>query len=249
LFQKTNTYNTVNLIIYSFKNKLVDIPVYTCLQGDICFCCILLVMIKDRNISLFSFEKPLLDELNELEVVEIQPGTVVLKEHEYIKVIPLVLEGSIKLRKMDQSGREIIFYHIEPGESCILSINSCLSNKESQAEAIIEKKTRIIIAGAENIRLWMDRYPSWRKFVVKLHYDRLAELMTLVDLILFKSVDTRLIQHLKEHAVNNELEITHQQLAGELGTAREVISRLLKQMEKESLIQLERGKIKIINPL
>lgn len=206
-------------------------------------------MIRDRNIALFSFEQALLDEINELEVVEIQPGTVVLKEYEYIKVIPLVLEGSIKLRKMDQSGREIIFYHIEPGESCILSINSCLSNKESQAEAIIEKKTRIIIAGADKIRVWMDSYPSWRKFVVRLHYERMADLMTLVDLVLFKSVDTRLIQHLKEHAVNNVLETTHQQLAGELGTAREVISRLLKQMEKENLVQLGRGKIKIIKPL
>jgi CRP/FNR family transcriptional regulator len=77
----------------------------------------------------------------------------------------------------------------------------------------------------------------------------MAELMTLVDLVLFKSVDTRLIQHLKDNAVNNELEITHQQLAGELGTAREVISRLLKQMEKERLISMERGKIKIIKPL
>ncbi len=77
----------------------------------------------------------------------------------------------------------------------------------------------------------------------------MAEIMTLVDLVVFKSVDTRLIGYLKDHAVNNELEITHQQLAGELGTAREVISRLLKQMEKEMLISLERGKIKIIRPL
>jgi len=207
------------------------------------------MMIADRNMALFTFERDLLDELDELEVIEIQPGTIVLKEHEYIKVIPLVLEGSIKLRKLDPTGREIIFYHIEPGESCILSINSCLSNKESQAEAIIEKNTRIIAVEADRIRSWMDRYSSWRKFVVKLHYERMAELMTLVDQVLFKSVDTRLIQHLRENAKNNELEITHQQLAGELGTAREVISRLLKQMEKENLISLERGKIKIIKPL
>jgi CRP/FNR family transcriptional regulator len=213
------------------------------------FCRILPQMDTDKNMALFTFERDLLDELNELEVLDIQPGTVVLKEHEYIKVIPLVLEGSIKLRKLDQTGREIIFYHIEPGESCILSINSCLSNKESQAEAIIEKNTRIIAVEADRIRNWMDRYSSWRKFVVKLHYERMAELMTLVDQVLFKSVDIRLIKHLKDHAVDNVLETTHQQLAGELGTAREVISRLLKQMEKEGLISLERGKIKIIKPL
>jgi len=77
----------------------------------------------------------------------------------------------------------------------------------------------------------------------------MVELMTLVDLVLFKSVDVRLIQHLKDHAVNNEVETTHQQLAGELGTAREVISRLLKQMERDNLISLHRGKVKIINLL
>ena len=203
----------------------------------------------DHLFSLFTFEKELLDEIEHSEIIEINPGIVILKENEFIKVVPLVLEGSIKLRKLDPNGREIIFYHIEPGESCILSITSCLNDKESQAEAIIEKKTRLVVVEAEKIRSWMDRFPSWRKFVVKLYYNRLADLMTLVDLVLFKSVDARLIQHLKDHVVNNEVETTHQQLAGELGTAREVISRLLKQMERDHLISLHRGKVKIINLL
>ena len=203
----------------------------------------------DHLFSLFTFEKELLDEIEHSEVIEINPGTVILKENEFIKVVPLVLEGSIKLRKLDPNGREIVFYHIEPGESCILSITSCLNDKESQAEAIVEKKTRLVVIEAEKIRSWMDRFPSWRKFVVKLYYHRMAELMTLVDLVLFKSVDARLIQHLKDHAVNSEIETTHQQLAGELGTAREVISRLLKQMERDHLISLHRGKVKIINLL
>ena len=206
-------------------------------------------MNADPNSLNLPFEQALLDELNLLDVIEIQPGTIVLKEREFIKVIPIVLEGSIKLRKLDPTGREIIFYHIEPGESCILSITSCLNNKESQAEAIIEKKTRLIAVEADRVRAWMDDYPSWRKFVVKLYYNRMAEIMTLVDLVVFKSVDKRLIGYLKDNAVNNELEITHQQLAGQLGTAREVISRLLKQMENENLISLERGKIKIIQAL
>lgn len=206
-------------------------------------------MIPGKPVSLFNFEKELQDEINSADVIEIEPGTIILKEQEFIKVIPLVIEGSIKLRKLDPNGREVIFYHIEPGESCILSITSCLNDKESQAEAIIEKRTRLIVVEADRVRAWMDHFSSWRKFVVKLYYSRLTELMTLVDLVIFKSVDTRLIQHLKEKASNNELAITHQQLAGELGTAREVISRLLKQMEKDGLIIMERGKIKIIRPL
>lgn len=206
-------------------------------------------MNPENSFGLFSFEKELLDKIEESKVLEIEPGTVILKEREFIKVIPLVLEGSIKLRKQDPTGREIIFYHIEPGESCILSITSCLNEKESKAEAIIEKKTRLIAISAREVREWMDTYPSWRKFVVKLYYDRMAEVMTLLDLVIFKSVDTRLVQYLNEKAVNQELKITHQQLAGELGTAREVISRLLKQMEREGIISLERGMIRIISSL
>lgn len=206
-------------------------------------------MNPDNVLSLFRFEEQLLDELALAEIIEFNPGTVILKEHQYVKVIPLVLEGSIKLRKLDPTGREIVFYHIEPGESCILSITSCLNEKESQAEAIIEKKTRVIVAEASKVRSWMEKFPSWRKFVIRLYYERMSELMTLVDLIIFKSVDTRLIQYLKDKAVNNEIAVTHQQLAGQLGTAREVISRLLKQMENEQLIAMERGRIKILKPL
>lgn len=202
-----------------------------------------------RLSSMFSFEKELLDRIGQLEVIEIDPGKVILKEHEFIKVIPLVLEGSIKLRKLDLTGREIIFYHIEPGESCILSITSCLHERESHAEAIIEKRTRMIVVEASDVRSWMNQFPSWRKFIVKLYYERMAELMTLLDSVIFKSVDDRLVHYLKDKAIGNELEITHQQLASELGTAREVISRLLKQMEREEYISLERGKIKIIKPL
>ncbi len=199
--------------------------------------------------SVFSFERELLDRIEQLEVIEIDPGEVILKEREFIKVVPLVLEGSIKLRKLDPTGREIIFYHIEPGESCILSITSCLHEKESHAEAIIERRTRMIVVEARDVRSWMNQFPSWRKFIVKLYYERMSELMTLLDLVIFKSVDDRLIRYLKDKAVGNEIEVTHQQIASELGTAREVISRLLKQMERDEYIALERGKIKIIRPL
>ncbi|MEX0980949.1 MAG: Crp/Fnr family transcriptional regulator [Bacteroidales bacterium] len=194
----------------------------------------------------FTFEKELMEELGNASILELDPGKVILRERQHIKNIPLVLEGSIKLRKIDENGREIVFYHIEPGESCILSITSCLNKKTSLAEAVIEKKSRIVVVESEDIRLWMDKYTTWRKFVISLYYDRMTELMTLVDLITFKSVDQRIFKYLTDRAVNNVLEITHQKLAAEIGTAREVISRLLKQMEKDHLIAMERGKIIIL---
>lgn len=196
--------------------------------------------------SKFPFEQELRDEINQAEILEIKSGTVILREHQYIKNIPLVMEGSVKLRKTDENGREIVFYHIAPGESCILSITSCLNGKESQAEAVAENTTRLIGLDAAKVRDWMDRFPGWRKFVISLYYDRMTELMTLVDLITFKSVDQRLFKYISDRAVNNVVEITHQKLAGEIGTAREVISRLLKQMENDNLITLERGRIIIL---
>lgn len=216
----------------------------------ICYYVIYLsIMDLQPLISKFSFEKELLDRIEQLEAIELDPGEILLKEHDFIKVIPLVLDGSIRLRKMDPSGREIIFYHIHPGESCILSITSCLNEKKSFAEAIVEKKTRLIAVEANEIRSWMNQFPSWRKFILKLNYERMADLMVLLDSVIFKRVDERLIHYLNENATDNEIEITHQQLASQLGTAREVISRLLKQMERDKYIALERGKIKIIKAL
>lgn len=207
-------------------------------------------LIRTMNpINFFSqhaFEKELIDEISQAEILELKSGTVILREHQFIKNIPLLLEGSIKLRKTDENGREIVFYHISPGESCILSITSCLNGKESQAEAVVENSARLIGIDAAKVRDWMDRFPGWRKFVIGLYYDRMTELMTLVDLITFKSVDQRLFKYLSDHAIDNVVEITHQKLAGEIGTAREVISRLLKLMEKDNLIALERGRIIIL---
>ena len=104
----------------------------------------------------------------------------------------------------------------------------------------------MVVIDADTVRSWMDRHASWRKFVIGLYYNRMSELMTLIDQITFKSVDERLYKFLKENAVDQVIHITHQELAGEIGTAREVISRLLKQMELDGIIALERGRITIL---
>ncbi len=197
------------------------------------------------------FEPELTNELNRLAILEIEPNELILKEGSFIKEIPILIEGSIKVRKTDESGREIVLYHIYPGESCILSITSCLNEKMSNAEALTVKKSKIIVVNADQVKEWMDTYKSWRQFVMKLYYQRIDEVLTLVDHIAFKQVDFRLIEKLKEKRIHQgtTLEITHQQLANELGTAREVVSRLLKQLEKQGTIELDRGIIKIIGAL
>ncbi|MBS3776739.1 MAG: Crp/Fnr family transcriptional regulator [Bacteroidales bacterium] len=197
------------------------------------------------------FEHDLLEEISHIPPAEIPRNTVILREQSYIKEIPLVVRGNIKVRKTDETGKEIILYHIEAGESCILSITSCLNDKKSQAEAITDETTQLIIVPASKVKEWMDTYKSWRKFVLSLYNARLTELLMLVDNISFNQTDSRLYKKLKDlqNKQGNAISITHQQLAYEIGTAREVISRLLKQMEKEEFIKLERGKIKILRPL
>lgn len=197
------------------------------------------------------FERELYDEIAKLPLVELDSNSVVLVENSYVRNIPILIEGSIKVRKTDESGKEIILYHINPGESCILSITSCLNNKQCNAEAYVEKQAKIIMVPAEKVILWMEKYSSWKRYVFSHYYNRFDELLSLIDAIAFKQVDQRLLKKLKEYQRNegNVITITHMTLAKEIGTAREVISRLLKHLAKEKVIKLERGIIKIIGRL
>ncbi len=198
-----------------------------------------------------TFEKELKDEIALLPIVELKANSVVLMENSYVKEIPILLEGIIKVRKTDESGKEIILYQIYPGESCILSITACLNDKQCNAEAYVEKTSKLVMIPANKVKLWMEKYSSWKQYVYNHYYERFDELLDLIDAIAFKHVDLRLLNKLKEHQLKqgNEIKITHHILAKEIGTAREVISRLLKQLEKENFIILERGIIKIIRTL
>jgi len=197
------------------------------------------------------FEQELLKELSELEIVRFSANSTLLRSGSYIKVIPIVLKGKIKVIRKDNSEKEILLYHIEPNESCILSITSSINNKKSKVDAITEEDSDIILVPASKVKEWMEKYSGWRKFLMSLYHERLTELLGIVDEVAFKNMDFRLIERLKEKQKPNsqEIEITHQKLADELGTAREVVSRLLKKLENDGKIKLLRGKIKIITPL
>ena len=198
-----------------------------------------------------TFEPELLEEISGYREQTFDPQVELLSEGSYINQVPLLLSGSVKVRKTDESGKEIVLYHIQPGESCVLSITSCLTMKQSKADAIVEGESSMILLGADKVREWMDRYKSWRTFVQGLYYQRLDVLLGLVDAIAFKQVDERLLDKLRElKQIHGErIPVTHQQIATEIGTAREVISRLLKQLENQGKIQLERGNIRISGPI
>jgi CRP/FNR family transcriptional regulator len=175
-----------------------------------------------------------------------------MKEGDYIQLIPLVLKGEVRVIRTDESGKEILLYHISNGESCVLTISSTLTYNRSKALAETSKDTLAILITPEQVRSWMLKYSSFREYVFQLYHQRFSELIDLFDALAFRRVDERLIEKIREKSKaqnSNIIPLTHQQLANELGTAREVISRLLKHLERQGKIKNHRGKIEILHPL
>jgi CRP/FNR family transcriptional regulator len=176
-------------------------------------------------------------------------GSVILQEDSYIKAIPLVLNGSLKVMRTDSDGHEILLYYITPGESCIMSFLGGIHNETSKIKVLVEEDAEILFIPVEKASEWVKKFPEWSDFIFKLYHKRFEELLTAVNAIAFQKLDMRLLQLLKQKAElyqSKEIKITHQQLADELGTAREAVSRVIKQMENEGLVVLSRNKITLL---
>jgi len=207
-----------------------------------------------NNTSIFLrkiFPNPkLVEELeSQGSLMEIPENEQILSIDDYIKVVPLVIEGRIKVMRNDESGKEILLYYIEPGESCALSIAAGLNNKKSVAYAVTDSNTQLLAIPVDKLESMIKTFPYLNKFVLELFHQRFNELIEFIDAISFKNIDERLIEYLdkKSDAGKNKfIHLTHREIAEELGTAREVVSRLLKQLEKQGKIKNHRGKIEII---
>lgn len=176
-------------------------------------------------------------------------GSVIQQEDSYIKSIPLVLNGSLKVMRTDTDGHEILLYYIVPGESCIMSFLGGIHNETSKVKAIVEEDAEILFIPVQKASEWVKKFPEWSDFIFKLYHKRFEELLTAVNAIAFQKLDMRLLQLLKQKAElyqSKEIKIIHQQLADELGTAREAVSRVMKQMENEGLVILGRNKITLL---
>lgn len=173
-------------------------------------------------------------------------GTVILNEESYIKVIPVVISGSLKVIRTNKDGQEILLYYIKPGESCIMSFLAGIHHEVSKVKAVAEEDTELLLIPIDKAAEWVKKFPEWTDFIFKLYHKRFEELLAVVNAIAFKKLDTRLAELLnqkKELHKSKEISVTHQQLADELGTTREAVSRVLKQMENTGLVTLSRNKI------
>lgn len=173
-------------------------------------------------------------------------GDVILNENAYIKVIPIVTHGSIKVMRTEEDGHEILLYYIQPGESCIMSFLGGMHHETSKIKAVAEEDTEILLIPIDKVSELIKEFPEWLDYIFRLYHKRFEELLQIVNSIAFKKIDERLLDLLKkkkELTGSTTISITHEQLANELGTARVVVSRLLKQMEKSGLVSLGRNNI------
>lgn len=176
-------------------------------------------------------------------------GSVILNENAHIRSIPIVTNGILKVIKTEEDGREILLYYIKSGESCIMSFLGGLHHETSKVRAEVEEDAEIIFLPIEKVSLFIKEYPQWLDYIFRQYHKRFEELLEVINDIAFKKVDERLLSLLKikaELMQSKEIQITHEQLANELGTARVVVSRLLKQLEENDQVQLGRNKITLL---
>lgn len=178
-----------------------------------------------------------------------EEGATILNENVHINSIPIVIKGSIRVMRTDDDGREIFLYYIDTGESCIMSFLGGMHHETSKVKAIAEEKTDILFIPVDKVNELIKTFPGWLDYIFRLYHKRFEELLEVVNAVAFKKTDERLLNLIQlkcEHTKSHTLYVTHEQLANELGTARVVVSRLLKQMEEEKLVKLSRNKISLL---
>ncbi|RBP32957.1 CRP/FNR family transcriptional regulator [Oceanihabitans sediminis] len=199
----------------------------------------------------YLFEDELIQEINKVGVVkDIPEGAQLIEIGDYIKSMPLLVSGAIKILREDEEGDELILYFIEQGDTCAMTLSCCLGSAKSEIRAIAETDTKLIMIPVEKMEEWLAKYKSWQQFVLQSYHSRMTELLEAIDTIAFLKMDERLFKYLKDKAMvnhNDVIYVTHQQIARDLHTSRVVISRLLKTLEIEGKIQLQRNNIKVID--
>jgi len=177
----------------------------------------------------------------------IPAGHDVFLEGDRVDGIALLISGVVRVYKIGETGRAITLYRFGLGQSCILSANAILSQKTFPAIATVEEDAEAVIIPSDIFRDWVKRHDAWREFVFDLLSQRLSTLMDIVDEVAFRRMDARLASFLATRArVQNPIRITHAEIASELGSSREVISRLLEDLSTRGLVRVSRGQVEVL---
>ncbi len=178
-----------------------------------------------------------------------QKGEIIMDYGTYVRFVPLVVEGCVKVVRAGEAGEELLLYYLNSGESCSMAFSCCMAEKQSMIRTVAEEDTTLISIPLREVNRWMDSYPHWRNFVMRLFEDRILELVQTIDSIAFKQMDERLWEYLlnKAEALDTRtIQSTHQEIAYDLNASREAVSRLLKQLEKTGRLRLGRNEIELL---
>jgi CRP/FNR family transcriptional regulator len=181
---------------------------------------------------------------------EVEQGDILMDIGTSIKQIPMIISGSVKVMREDEDGNELMLYYVNRGETCAMSLTCCMAYKRSEIRAVAQEKVTMLSIPVEYMDEWM-RYRDWRSYVMNTYRMRFEELLETIDSIAFHKMDERVLKYLteKSNSMNTEeLNMSHQDIAVDLNSSREVISRILKQMERKGLVKLGRNKIKLLEP-
>jgi len=182
-------------------------------------------------------------------IVSLPKDTLIFDEGSSTNNLAVIISGKVRVYKLAESGREITIYRINKGESCILTISSILSNLTYPARAVVEEDVEALIVPSDIFKELVNKDENWRNFTFGLMNARFANVITVVEEVAFRRMDERILEFIIQtfESKGSELSITHQEIAYELGTYREVVSRILKDFEKSGLVVLARNKINILN--
>jgi len=198
----------------------------------------------------YLFDEDLILEIEELGVSkEFKEETTIIEVGDYIKSMPLLVSGAIKILREDEHGDEIVLYYLEKGDTCAMTLSCCMGQTKSKIRAVAETDVELIMLPKEKMAEWLGKHKTWQSFILQTYHNRMDELLEALDTIAFLKMDERLFKYLKDKAMvthNDVLHVTHKQISEDLHTSRVVISRLLKKLENENKIQLFRNSIKVL---
>jgi len=207
------------------------------------------VVEKFKNI----FEPELLEEIEaKANNVIVEEGKTILDIGQNVRIIPLLLKGILKITRVDESGKELLLYYVHANESCAMTFTCCMQQYPSEIKAVAETEAEFLAIPISIMDEWLVKYPTWKSFVMRTIRNRFNELLNTIDLLAFQKLDERLINYLKEKskATNSTLiNLSHEEIANEMASSREVISRLLKKLENDNKVLLYRNQIKLLKDL
>lgn len=196
------------------------------------------------------FEPKLLQEIQQFGTWQsFKEGDLIMDYGKYIRMMPIVLKGTIKVFRLDEDGNEILLYYLSSNESCSMAYSCCIDAKKSEVKAIAEDDVEIVAIPHIKLDEWLCIYKSWKNYIMRSFNERFIELLKSIESIAFHKLDERLIAYLKEKqrlSGSSVIKASHGLIADELATSRVVVSRLLKQLENENKIILYRNEMKLL---